>query len=128
MNQKSYYSSVKRVLIIVLALNIAVALSKMIYGWLTNSLSMVSDGFHSLFDGTSNIIGIIGIIIASRPPDQVHPYGHEKFETFASLGIAFLLFITCFEILQSAIGRFFNPETPDITMISFLIMGITLVI
>lgn len=125
---KTYYSSVKRVLIIVLALNIAVALSKMIYGWLTNSLSMVSDGFHSLFDGTSNIIGIIGIIIASRPPDQLHPYGHEKFETFASLGIAFLLFITCFEILQSAIGRFFNPETPDITMISFLIMGITLVV
>jgi cation diffusion facilitator family transporter len=89
---------------------------------------MVSDGFHSLFDGTSNVIGIIGIIIASRPPDQLHPYGHEKFETFASLGIAFLLFITCFEIFQSAIGRFFNPETPNITLISFLIMGITLIV
>ena len=70
MNHNTYYSSVKRVLIIVLTLNIAVALSKMIYGWWTNSLSMVSDGFHSLFDGASNVIGIIGIIIACRPPDQ----------------------------------------------------------
>lgn len=128
MNHDYYYSSVKRVLIIILALNIGVALAKMIYGWMTNSLSMVSDGFHSLFDGTSNVIGIIGIVIASRPPDKVHPYGHEKFETFASLGIAFLLFITCFEILQSAVDRFFNPTSPDITLISFLVMGVTLLI
>lgn len=128
MNNLSYYSSVKRVLIIILALNVAVASAKMIYGWMTNSLSMVSDGFHSLFDGTSNVIGIIGITLASRPPDNVHPYGHEKFETFASLGIAFLLFITCFEILQSALGRFYNPETPSITLISFGIMIITLLI
>lgn len=124
----SYYSSVKRILLIVLILNVAVALAKMIYGWTTNSLSMVSDGFHSLFDGTSNVIGIIGITLASHPPDKVHPYGHEKFETFASLGIAFLLFITCFEILQSALDRFYNPQTPEITLISFLIMGITLII
>jgi cation diffusion facilitator family transporter len=128
MNHQSYYKNVKRVLIIVLVLNIAVALSKMAYGWLTNSLSMVSDGFHSLFDGTSNVIGIIGIMIASRPPDKIHPYGHDKFETFASLGIAFLLFITCFEILQSAVLRFYNPQIPDITLVSFLIMGITILI
>jgi len=124
----SYYSSVKRILLIVLFLNVGVALAKMIYGWMTNSLSMVSDGFHSLFDGTSNVIGIIGITLASRPPDKVHPYGHEKFETFASLGIAFLLFITCFEILQSALDRFYNPQTPEITLISFLVMVITLII
>jgi len=128
MINQSYYSSVKRILLIVLILNVAVALAKMIYGWMTNSLSMVSDGFHSLFDGTSNVIGIIGITLASRPPDKAHPYGHEKFETFASLGIAFLLFITCFEILQSALGRFYNPQTPDITLMSFLVMGITLLI
>ncbi len=128
MNHQSYYSSVKKVLLIVLILNVAVALAKMIYGSMTNSLSMVSDGFHSLFDGTSNVIGIIGITLASRPPDKIHPYGHEKFETFASLGIAFLLFITCFEIFQSALGRFYNPETPDITILSFGVMGITLLI
>lgn len=128
MNHQSYYTSVKRVLLIVLFLNFAVALAKIIYGYWTNSLSIISDGFHSLFDGASNVIGIIGITIASRPPDKIHTYGHEKFETFASLGIAFLLFITCFEILQSAIGRFYNPEIPDITTLSFIIMGITLIV
>ncbi|MDP3066587.1 MAG: cation diffusion facilitator family transporter [Methanobacteriaceae archaeon] len=128
MMDQSYYSTVQRILLIILALNLAVAFAKLIYGWSTNSLSMVSDGFHSLFDGTSNVIGIIGIMIASRPPDLTHPYGHSKFETFASIGIALLLFITCFEIFQSAIGRFFNPAAPDITIFSFLIMGVTIAV
>lgn len=128
MDDKEYYSTVKRVLIIILAFNIMVTLAKGIYGWYTNSLSMISDSIHSFFDSTSNVIGIIGIIIASRPPDIQHPYGHNKFETFASIGIAILLFITCFEILQSAINRFLNPVTPEINIISFLIMGITIAI
>ena len=112
----------------VLVLNLAVALSKLVYGWYTNSLSMVSDGFHSLFDATSNVIGVVGIILASRPPDPDHPYGHSKFETFSSLAIAVLLFVTCFEILQSAWGRFLNSTVPDITILSFLVMGVTIAV
>jgi len=126
--QSNYYSTVKRVLIVILFLNVGVALAKITYGYLTNSLSMVSDGFHSLFDGISNVVGIIGITIASRPPDKTHPYGHSKFETFAAIGIAILLFITCFELLKSALDRFFNPTTPEITVISFLIMGLTMLV
>jgi cation diffusion facilitator family transporter len=81
-----------------------------------------------MFDGISNVVGIVGIMIAARPPDSEHPYGHGKFETLASLGIAVLLFFTCFEIFQSAINRLFNPSTPDITTVSFLVMGITIAI
>ena len=121
-----YYKTVQKVLIIVLILNLAVALAKLIYGWWTGSLSMVSDGFHSFFDGASNVIGIVGIILASRPPDPTHPYGHSKFETFSSIGIALLLFITCFEILQSALGRFLNPSVPNITTVSFMVMLVTI--
>jgi cation diffusion facilitator family transporter len=124
----SYYTTVRRILLIILVLNLAVSLAKLIYGWYTGSLSMVSDGFHSLFDATSNVVGVVGIMLASRPPDPTHPYGHSKFETFSSLGIAFLLFITCFEILQSAWGRLFNPTVPDITILSFLVMGVTIAI
>jgi cation diffusion facilitator family transporter len=124
----SYYTTVKRVLLLVLFLNLAVSLAKLLYGWRTNSLSMVSDGFHSLFDATSNVIGVVGIILASRPPDPSHPYGHSKFETFSSLGIVVLLFVTCFEILKSAWDRFLNPTVPEITILSFLVMGVTIAV
>jgi len=124
----NYYFTVRRVLIIVFFLNLAVSLAKGIYGFKTGSLSMLSDGIHSLFDSSSNIIGLIGIGLASRPPDKEHPYGHAKFETFASVGIAVLLFATCMEISREALGRFFSPSVPEVTAVSFVIMGATMVI
>ncbi len=123
-----YYRTVRKVLIIILVLNIAVALVKVLYGWYSNSLSMMTDGFHSFFDGTSNVVGIIGITLASRPADKEHHYGHWKIETFASIIIAVLLFVVCLEIIQSALNRFFNPSLPEITTISFLVMGVTILI
>jgi len=123
-----YYRTVRRILIVILVLNIAVALSKVLYGWYSNSLSMLTDGFHSFFDGASNVVGIIGITLAARPADKEHHYGHWKIETFSSIIIAVLLFLVCLEIVQSAVNRFFNPSTPEITTISFLVMGITILI
>ena len=61
---------IRKVLIATLALNVAVSLAKVIYGYMTNSIAMTSDGFHSFFDGVSNIVGLIGIWIAYHPPDE----------------------------------------------------------
>ena len=128
LNLMAYYDAVRRILIIIFVLNITVALLKGIYGLATNSLSMSADGLHSLFDSTSNIIGLVGIAIASRPPDKEHPYGHAKFETFASIGIAVLLFASCFQLILAAVGRFQNPSVPVVTELSFGITGLTLAI
>ena len=45
---------------------------------------MVADGYHSLVDGSNNVIGLIVAAFAFRPPDPGHPYGHRKFETAAT--------------------------------------------
>jgi cation diffusion facilitator family transporter len=118
----STYKQVKRVLSLTLFLNLAVAVAKLLWGHLTNSLSMQADGFHSLFDGASNIIGLVGIWVARHPPDDCHPYGHKKFETFAAFGISVLLFLTCFHILESSYSRVQTPFAPQATFLSFIIM------
>lgn len=87
---------------------------------------MTADGFHSLADGASNIVGLIGISLASQPRDADHPYGHRKYETFFSLCIAGLLAIVCFELIQEGIKRLYNPVTPRIDPVSFIIMLVTL--
>lgn len=89
---------------------------------------MSADGLHSIFDSTSNIIGLVGISLAARPPDREYPYGHAKFETFASLGIAVLLFASSFQLVLAAVNRLQSPSAPQITELSFGIMGITLLI
>ena len=116
------FKKVQRVLIYVLILNLAVAFAKIIYGNLTGSLSMSADGYHSLFDGTSNIIGLAGSFIASHPPDREHPYGHQKYETVASFFIALLLIFVGVEIFQSAFKRFLVPTRPEVTALSFLVV------
>jgi len=65
---------IQQILAIILVLNFLVAFVKIVYGTLTNTLSMKSDGYHSLFDGISNIVGIVAIFVAAKPPDKSHPY------------------------------------------------------
>lgn len=120
---------VKKVLWAVLFLNLAVAAAKIIYGTAINSVSMQADGFHSTFDGTSNAIGLIGMVLASRPADRDHPYGHSKYETFASAVIGIMLLFASWEIGSKAIARIMNGGAPpDIGAGSFLVMGLTLMV
>ncbi len=119
------FKQVKRILWVILALNWAVAIAKLLLGWLTHTQSVTADGFHSFSDGASNIIGVIGIWAASQPIDKEHPYGHKKFETFTSLGIAMLLFFVALNIVHEAIGRFRNPVIPAVIPLSFIIMVVT---
>ncbi len=128
LNQKDYTSKVRTVLVLTLVLNSAVALTKVIYGYLTNSLAMTSDGFHSFFDGVSNVIGLIGIWIASHPPDEQHPYGHKKFETMFTIIIGVMIFMTCFQILKKVYLSFFEEHTTVVTGTSFVIMFVTIAV
>lgn len=124
----SNYARIRWVLVIVLALNWAVAVAKMIIGYLTSCQSMIADGFHSLSDGTSNIIGLIGIALSSRPVDKDHPYGHKKYETFFSLGIAALLMLVCFNLLRDGVWRLLHPVVPQVELRSFIVMLATMVV
>jgi cation diffusion facilitator family transporter len=83
--------AVSRVLWIVLLLNLAVAALKLAMGWSTGALSLLADGVHAVLDASSNVVGLVGIAVASRPADAGHPYGHRRFETLAAVSIGFLI-------------------------------------
>jgi cation diffusion facilitator family transporter len=123
-----HYSRIRRILIFTLALNWAVALAKIIYGLMSRCESMTADGFHSLSDGASNVIGLVGIHFACQPIDKDHPYGHKKYETFFSLGISVLLFILAFNLAKEGVIHLFNPTNPKIDIKSFVIMTVTMCI
>ena len=97
--------SIRRVLWVILVLNLAVAAAKYVYGLMSGSASMQADGIHSVFDSAGNVVGLVGIALAARPADDSHPYGHAKFETYASLVIGVLLLLAAFEVGSSAVGK-----------------------
>ncbi len=121
--------AVKRVLWMILGLNLAVTGAKLVYGIVIDSVAMTADGFHSLFDGTSNIIGLIGMSWAIKPADADHPYGHAKYETFASLVIGAMLVVAAWRVGSSAVARLVSGGTvPSVDTASFVIMVVTLMI
>ena len=117
-----------RVLTRVLFFNLAVAAAKLALGYATGAVSVVSDGFHSLTDSTSNVIGLVGLRAAFKPPDADHPYGHRKYETLAAAAIFIFLILAVFEIGRSALKRLGSPAPLEVTWVSFAIMIGTLLV
>ncbi len=119
--------NIQRVLWIILALNIVITIIKLAIGFATGALSVIADGFHSVIDSSSNIIGLAGLWIASRPPDENHPYGHRKYETIATLAIGAMLLLVSWEIVQGIIERVTSGSKPTIETIDIAIMAATFV-
>lgn len=122
------FGRIKRVLWSVLCANLLVALVKIGIGTIIKSVSMTADGFHSLADGSANLVGLIAIYFAAKPVDEDHPYGHKKFETVAAVLIAQKLGFLGFKVLTRAVRGLANPEVPAISTASLLVLAGTLVI
>ena len=128
MRTESRFSEVRSVLLRILFLNLAVALAKIFYGQISGSISILSDGFHSLTDGASNVVALVGLRLARKPPDANHAYGHRKFETLAAGAIALFLLIVVVEVAQTAWVRFRSGGALTVTPLSFVVMLGTLAI
>ena len=105
-------SQVKKVLLITLALNLVVMALKAIVGVQIGSLSLQADALHSVTDSANNVVGLVANRLSDPTPDRDHPYGHQKFEGVAALGIAAFLLLACFEILQGAVTRLLQGGKP----------------
>jgi len=121
-------SGVRRVLWITLVLNVLVSGSKIVVGKLTGSLSMVADGYHSLMDGTNNLVGLVVTAFAYAPPDEGHPYGHRKFETAATLLIGFALLGLAYNVFEQSLGEVAQARLPTIGALNWVVMGVTLAV
>ena len=127
-SSNAYQSGVRRVLLITLAFNLTVAIGKLIAGVTGHSLSIISDAIHSTVDSLNNIVGLVVVRYATADPDEGHPYGHAKFETLAAFIIAGFLFVTCYELATSALGRLFAGPVarPQVTVLTVGVMIATI--
>jgi len=109
-------AAVRWVLWVVLMLNLVVASTKLAAGLMIGALALVADGVHSMLDASSNVVGLIGMAVASRPPDADHPYGHRRFETLAALIIGLLIAGGFVEIVRTIIeGIIGGPAAPELS-------------
>lgn len=121
-------AGVRRVLWITLFLNLGVSGGKVAVGLLSGSLSMLADGYHSLVDGSNNVIGLIVVAFAYAPPDRGHPYGHRKFETTATLFIGGALLLLAYSVVEGAVSEATEARLPRIGWLNWAVMLATMAV
>ena len=83
-----------KVSVITIIVNIILTGFKLAAGFIGNSSAMISDAVHSASDVISTVVVMVGVVIASKPLDSKHPYGHERLECIAAIILSVLLFFT----------------------------------
>ncbi|MEF8831564.1 MAG: cation diffusion facilitator family transporter [Halobacteriales archaeon] len=84
--------AVRRVGLLVLAVNLGLALAKGAVWWTTGSLAVGSEALNSTADAAYSVVVVAGLYLTTRPPDFEHPHGHERIEPFVSLFVAVGMF------------------------------------
>ena len=84
---------IKSVTYLGIVVNIALSIVKVVIGSLAGSLALMADGIHSLSDVATDVAVLLGLRLGSKEPDQSHPYGHGRAETFSAGLIALVLIL-----------------------------------
>jgi cation diffusion facilitator family transporter len=102
---------------------------KLIIGFLTGSLGILSEGLHSGLDLVAAIITYFSVRISDKPADKNHNYGHGKIENFSAFIETILLLITCGWIIYEAVGRLVSGRTHiEVTVWSYVVIGSSIII
>ena len=109
-----------------LVYNVVQTALKLLGAALTGSVSLLSEGLHSLSDVLSSFISFVSVRASAAPPDEEHPYGHGKIDTLAGLSEAIVLFLFAIYTAVISSQKFFkNPEVVKVDVGLYLVLACT---
>ena len=114
--------------IIGIVTNVFLAGFKAVIGLLSNSIAIVMDAVNNISDAGSSIITIIGTKLAGREPDKKHPFGYGRIEYLSAMIISVIILYAGVTSLVESIKKIINPDTPDYSTVSLIIVGVAVVV
>ena len=100
----------QKVTIVGALIDFLLSIIKIILGFIGQSGALIADGVHSFSDLLTDWVTWYAAKVSGDAPDADHPYGHERFETVATLGLSIFLAIVGTIIIFEGFGRFSNPN------------------
>ena len=104
--------------------NAILAALKAAVGLAGGSSVLVADAVHSLSDLATDILVLLGLRVASKPPDEGHPYGHGRYETLSTAVLAGVLLVVAAGIAWDASSRFGESGRPAMITMWVAILSI----
>ena len=126
MNTLNRTKASQKVTIVGGVVDFLLAIFKVIAGVIGNSGALIADGIHSFSDLLSDGVVLYAAKHSGDAPDAEHPYGHERFETVATLGLSIILAIIGTGIIFDAINRLSDPQslTHSVLLLSIVSLSI----
>lgn len=110
--------------------NTFLLLIKLAAGFMMGSISVLSEALHTAIDLVAAIIANYSVRKAGKPADDIHKFGHGKFENVSGTVEAILIFVAAIIILYKAGERLIDPEKIELDFIGagIVIMGVSTVV
>ena len=108
--------------------NIVLFVIKLWAGMVSGSVALIADAWHTLTDSISSLIVVIGMKIASKPPDSEHPFGHGRAEFISSLIIGILLILIGVHFIDVSIEKLQSKEEASFGLIAIVVTIISMVL
>ena len=109
-----------------IALNIILALAKLIIGTIFGVLSIFADGINNLSDCGNNIVSLVGVRMSSKPADKDHPFGHKRIEYVASLIVGVVVIVAAFELLVEGINKIITPDSGEFSIWTIVVLALSI--
>jgi len=113
--------SLKKFLILSIAAAVATISLKLLAYYLTGSVGLFSDALESCVNLIAAVVALFMIILAEKPADEEHAFGHHKAEYFSSAIEGGLIVLAAFSIIWSAVPRLINPQPLENVGIGLLV-------
>ena len=97
-------------------------------GYVTGSLALIADAWHTLTDSFSSVIVLIGIKIANKPADREHPFGHGRAELIASLVIGIFMVMIAFNFIRKGLEQLKSHEAVQYGKIAIVVLIISILV
>ncbi|MHA2023314.1 MAG: cation diffusion facilitator family transporter, partial [Candidatus Thorarchaeota archaeon] len=128
MNDSSGIAKVERAAALSVLAALLLTLLKLIVGYFTNSLGVISEALHSGIDLVAAGITLVAVKKASKQADLDHPYGHGKIENFAALAETILLWVTAGWIIYEALRRIAGEELVEPNIWGIVVMLVSILV
>ncbi len=109
-------------------LNVFLFCGKFVVGLISSSVAVTADAFNNLSDAGSSIISMAGFRLANKPVDKRHPFGHGRMEYLSGLLVSILIILVGLELITSSIEKIFSPVEMDVSIISFIVLGVSVLV
>ncbi len=111
-----------------IGVNVALGGVKILIGYLSGSVAVISDGANNATDSISSLVTLIGYRFSKKRPTKEHPLGYGRVEYLSALLVGFLILMTGFSFFSGSIDAIRNPHDMSVSMVMIGVLSLTVLV